>query len=73
MKKFLVSLVLVLTMLSGTTALAVVSPEVTPNNNPPSNTPVSPKTADINTFAFLGAGVICIAGVVFCAAKARNE
>ena len=73
MKKFLLSLVLALTVLSGSAALAVYSPEVTPNTEPPSNPDKSPKTSDISTFAFAGAGVICLGGVVFCATKARNE
>ena len=73
MKKFLLSLVLALTVLSGAVALAVDSPEVTPNTEPPSNPDKSPKTADVSTFAFAGAGVICLGGVAFCAAKAKNE
>ena len=71
MKKFLFSLVLALTVLSGTIAMAVDSPSVTPNKEP--GGPKSPKTADVSTFAFAGAGVLCLGGVVFCAAKARHE
>lgn len=73
MKKLLLSLALALTLLSGSIALAVDSPEVTPNTEPPSTPDKSPKTADVSSVAFVGAGMICLGGVVFCAAKARNE
>ena len=73
MKKFLLSLALAVTVLSGSIALAVDSPSVTPNTEPPSTPNKSPKTADVSTFAFAGAGLICLGGVVFCATKARNE
>ena len=72
MKKFLLSVVLALTVLSSTAALAVVSPSVTPNHEPSKDK--SPKTADVSTFAFAGAGVLCLGGVVFCAKKSgKNE
>ena len=73
MKKFLVSLALALTVLSGAAALAVDSPSVTPPDTPGTNPDKSPKTADVSTFAFAGAGVLGLGGVVFCATKARNE
>ena len=72
MKKFIVSLAFVFTVLAGTAALAVDSPVVTPNQNTPKNPGTSPKTADVSTLAFAGAGVICIGGAVYCAAKSRN-
>lgn len=72
MKKFIVSLALALTVLAGTAALAVDSPVVTPNQETPKTPGTSPKTADVSTLAFAGAGVICIGGAVFCAAKSRN-
>lgn len=73
MKKAIIGLALALALTCGTSALAVVSPEATPNNNPPHNTPVSPKTADISALAFAGAGVICLGGTIFCVTKARND
>lgn len=76
MKKIIATLAvtLVLTAITCVPALAdnVISPVVTPNNNPPKTTDNSPKTSDINTLAYAGAGVICIGGAVFCATKARN-
>ena len=72
MKKFLLSLVLALTVLSGSVALAVDSPVVTPPHTP-GTPPDSPKTSDVSTLAFAGAGVLCLGGVVFCAAKAKHE
>ena len=77
MKKALISLALAAALLSGTSAFAakdpVISPEATPNHEPPKTTNVSPKTGDISTFAFAGAGLICIAGTVFCITRARHE
>lgn len=73
MRKFLLSLVLAVTVLSGTIAMAVDSPEATPNRQPERNPNVSPKTADVSTLAFAGAGVICLGGVVFCARKANSN
>lgn len=72
MKKAIIGLALALALTCGTAALAVDSPEATPNNNPPHTTPVSPKTADVSTLAFAGAGAICLAGAVFCVTKSRN-
>ena len=72
MKKALIGLALALALTGSTAALAVVSPQVTPNNDTPHTPSPSPKTADVSTLAFAGAGVICIGGVVFCATKARN-
>ena len=71
MKKILLSLALALTVLSGSVAMAVDSPTVTPNNEPKGNK--SPKTADVSTIAFAGAGVICLGGAVFCVTKAKND
>ena len=84
MKKLIICLALAFTLLSGTAAFAagnspdaapniIYSPEVTPNKETPKPTHGSPKTADISTFAFAGAGMICIAGTVFCITKARHE
>ena len=73
MKKLLMSLVLALTVLSGTFALAVDSPTVTPNQEPGGNPDKSPKTADVSTLAFAGAGVLCLGGVVYCANKSRKN
>lgn len=70
MKKFLLSLVLALTVLSGSLALAVDSPEVTPNDRPPSST--SPKTSDVSVAALAGTGAACAAVAVYCATKARH-
>ena len=73
MKKFLFSLVLALTVLSGSIAMAVDSPSVTPNKEPSKTPDKSPKTADVSTVAFAGVGLICLGGVAFCASKAHNE
>lgn len=72
MKKAFIGLALALALLGGTAALAVDSPEATPNNNAPHTQPVSPKTADVSTLAFAGAGAVCLGGAVFCVTKARN-
>lgn len=72
MKKILLSIALALTVLSTTAALAVVSPGGTPTDKPGHEPKVSPKTADISTFAFAGAGVICLGGVFYCYKKASN-
>ena len=75
MKKFLLSLMLVLTVLSSTAAFAkdnVVSPSVTPNTEPPKHTDVSPKTADVSVLALAGTGAACAAVAVYCATKARH-
>lgn len=71
MKKLILSLALALTVLSGSVAMAVDSPSVTPPNTP--GKPDSPKTADISTLAFAGAGVICLGSAVFCVTKAKND
>ena len=71
MKKFLLSLILVLTVLSSTAAMAVVSPSVTPGG-PPKNPPVSPKTSDVSVIALAGTGAACAAVAVYCATKARH-
>ena len=72
MKKFLLSLVLVLTVLSVSVAYAIDSPDVTPNTAPPTNPPTSPKTADVSVVALAGAGAACAAVAVYSALKARN-
>ena len=72
MKKFLLSLILVLTVLSGSIAMANVdSPSVTPGG-PPKNPPVSPKTSDVSVVALAGTGAACAAVAVYCATKARH-
>jgi len=71
MKKFLLSLILVLTVLSGSIAMAVDSPSVTPGG-PPKNPPVSPKTSDVSVIALAGTGAACAAVAVYCATKARH-
>lgn len=71
MKKLLLSLVLALTVLSSTAAMAEVSPSVTPGG-PPSNPPKSPKTADVSVVALAGSGAACAAVAVYCATKARH-
>ena len=71
MKKFLLSLVLALTVLSGSVAMAVDSPSVTPGG-PPKNPPKGPKTADVSVVALAGTGVACAAVAVYCATKARH-
>ena len=77
MKKTIVclALALVLTLMICAPVLAegVVSPEATPNVETPAPTPdVSPKTADFSTFAFIGAGVVCLCGAFICIRKSRH-
>ena len=67
------ALVLVLMICSPVLADPIISPQATPNVEPPGPTPdVSPKTADFGTLAFIGAGVICLCGAFICIRKSRH-
>ena len=77
MKKVIIclALALVLILMICAPVLAtdpVISPQATPNVDPGYTPDISPKTADFSTFAFIGAGVVCLCGAFICIRKSRN-
>lgn len=76
MKKVIIclALALVFTLMICAPVLAdpVISPQATPNADPGYTPDISPKTADFSTFAFIGAGVVCLCGAFICIRKSRN-